>query len=78
MSKPSFTPNWIEEPPKKGSYRSIFKWGAPETYKHPNPRFYALLKEAFQMTDAVLLFKIEVFSFTAHDLFGLVRVSFHK
>lgn len=52
MSKQSFHPDWIEEPPKKRSYRSVFKWGAPEAYKHPNQRFFDLLKEVFQMTDA--------------------------
>ncbi|ETR74637.1 MAG: alkyldihydroxyacetonephosphate synthase [Candidatus Magnetoglobus multicellularis str. Araruama] len=37
--------------PKKGSFRSIFKWGAPNRFKHPNKRLYAMLKEVFQLTD---------------------------
>ncbi|MEJ2718840.1 MAG: FAD-binding oxidoreductase [Deltaproteobacteria bacterium] len=46
-----FYPQWIEEPPRKGSYRSIFKWGAPDVFKHPNRRLYATLKEKLHLTD---------------------------
>ncbi|MGB5220112.1 MAG: FAD-binding oxidoreductase, partial [Polyangiales bacterium] len=34
------------------SYRSAFKWGAPDGFKHPNPRLYALMKETFSLDDA--------------------------
>ena len=47
-----YYPQWTEEPPKMGTYRSIFKWGAPDRFKHPNRRLYEMLKERFQMTDA--------------------------
>jgi alkyldihydroxyacetonephosphate synthase len=47
----SFQPDWIEEAPKKGSYRSIFKWGDPVTFKHPNSKLYKVLKETFHMND---------------------------
>ncbi len=46
-----FIPDWLEEPPRQGSFRSIFKWGAPSVYKHPNRRLYRLMKETFNLTD---------------------------
>jgi len=49
--KGSFYPEWTEEPPEAGTYRSVFKWGAPEAFKHPNKRLYAMMKDVFQMTD---------------------------
>jgi len=42
-----FQPNWINEPPKKNSFRSIFKWGDPNEFKHPNERLYKLIKKTF-------------------------------
>ena len=45
-------PRWTSTPPKEGTYRSIFKWGAPDGFKHPNKRLYAMLKEKLQMSDA--------------------------
>jgi len=51
MSKTDFVPDWTESAPQKGTYRSIFKWGAPDGFKHPNPGLYALMKEIFQLTD---------------------------
>ncbi|HSA15736.1 MAG TPA: FAD-binding oxidoreductase [Spirochaetota bacterium] len=47
----SFVPRWREEAPKKGSYRSIFKWGDPKEFKHPNDKLYRELKAQFGMTD---------------------------
>ncbi len=47
-----FYPDWVNEPPNRGSYRSIFKWGAPDRFKHPNRRLYRMLKERFHLTDA--------------------------
>ena len=44
-------PAWIESPPPAGSYRSVFKWGNPAVFKHPNDRLYALMKDVFGMTD---------------------------
>ncbi len=46
-----FVPDWIEDPPEPGTYRSIFKWGDPGVFKHPNRRLYGLLKEALVLTD---------------------------
>jgi len=47
-----FNPDWTDKPPRQGTYRSIFKWGAPDGFKHPNQRLYDLIKKEFQMTDA--------------------------
>ncbi len=47
----TFQPDWTEKAPEKGSYRSIFKWGSPDEFKHPNSAWYAMLKEEFKMTD---------------------------
>ena len=49
--KDSFTPQWFEGALPARSYRSAFKWGAPEAYKHPNPRLYALMKDTFGLDD---------------------------
>ncbi len=38
-------PRWIETPPPPGSYRAIFKWGDPHTFKHPNAGLIRLLQE---------------------------------
>ncbi len=50
-NKEQFTPNWFEEMPPEESYRSIFKWGDPKEFKHPNHRLYELMKKTFNMTD---------------------------
>lgn len=54
-----FEPSWTETQPPKGSYRSIFKWGAPERFKHPNARLYNMLKEVFGMTDNDFVKKVK-------------------
>jgi alkyldihydroxyacetonephosphate synthase len=46
-----FKPDWTDQPPPPGSFRSIFKWGAPDGFKHPNARLFALLKKELQLTD---------------------------
>ena len=50
--KDAFTPDWFEGTLPARSYRSAFKWGAPDGFKHPNPRLYALMKEIFGLEDA--------------------------
>ncbi len=47
-----FTPPWTESPPPPRSFRSLFKWGSPTEYKHPNRHLYAMMKKKFGMTDA--------------------------
>jgi len=43
--------NWINKAPRKGSFRSIFKYGDPKGFKHPNNRLVKELKEKFNMTN---------------------------
>jgi alkyldihydroxyacetonephosphate synthase len=47
-----FYPRWTHEPPDPASYRSIFKWGQPDRFKHPNARLYDLLKQTLGLSDA--------------------------
>ena len=47
----AFIPAWSDEAPEAESYRSIFKWGAPDRFKHPNHRLYDMIKNKFNLTD---------------------------
>jgi alkyldihydroxyacetonephosphate synthase len=69
MAKPykGFRPNWIEETPPAGSYRSILKWGDPNYHKIPKEGMFKLLKERFGMTDA---------DFSAYKELGNGQVSY--
>ncbi len=49
--KTDFSPEWTSVAPEPGTFRSIFKWGAPDAFKHPNKRLYTMLKERLGMTD---------------------------
>lgn len=46
-----FKPDWREQAPLPESYRSIFKWGDPMGFKHPNEKLYRQMKEVFELTD---------------------------
>lgn len=46
-----FEPKWVLTPAPEESYRSIFRWGAPEFFKYPKESLYKLMKETFKMTD---------------------------
>lgn len=48
----AFQPDWCETPPPAGSWRSLFKWGDPGVFKHPNRGLYRMMKEVFGLTDA--------------------------
>lgn len=37
-------PAWLKQPPPAGSYRSIFKWGAPDRFHHPKPALLDYLR----------------------------------
>ncbi len=41
----AFIPAWSDEAPGAESYRSIFKWGAPGRFKHPNHRLYDMMRK---------------------------------
>jgi len=53
MSKPykGFRPDWYEQVAPSDSYRSIFKWGAPDYFKTPKESLFKMVKEAFHMSD---------------------------
>ncbi|HKL73262.1 MAG TPA: FAD-binding oxidoreductase [Clostridia bacterium] len=53
MSKPykGFKPDWYEKVAPADSYRSIYKWGAPDFFKTPKESLFNMMKEAFHMTD---------------------------
>ncbi len=70
MSKDNneFYPDWYEEAPPEGSYRSILKWGDPKEFKHPNKKLYALMKKTFNMTDE---------DFKVKQKMGLEKVDFN-
>jgi alkyldihydroxyacetonephosphate synthase len=67
--KNQFYPDWYEEAPAEGSYRSILKWGDPKEFKHPNKKLYALMKKTFNMTDD---------DFAKKQKMGLEKVSYKK
>ncbi|MBN1438024.1 MAG: FAD-binding oxidoreductase [Anaerolineales bacterium] len=52
MTEGDVSPAWIEKPPPSRSYRSLFKWGDPAGYRHPNRGMLAVLKETLGMDDA--------------------------
>ena len=45
-----FQPDWREDVPAEGSYRSIFKYD-PTKFKHPNAAWYEMFKKEFGMSD---------------------------
>lgn len=63
-----FQPKWWEEAPPQGTYRSIFKWGDPNKFKHPNKRLYKLMRDEFGMTDQ---------DFETPQKLGLEKVEFN-
>lgn len=44
-----FVPNWHEEAAVPGTYRSLFKWGDPAEFKHPNSGLVKLMMETFDL-----------------------------
>ncbi|MCL1833500.1 MAG: FAD-binding oxidoreductase [Leptospirales bacterium] len=55
MKKKSIEPVWRETPPIEKSYRSIFKWGAADGYKHPNHKLLDEIKNVFNLDDSYFL-----------------------
>jgi FAD/FMN-containing dehydrogenases len=49
MSK-KVIPAWYEDRVPEGTYRSIFKWGAPDQFKHPNSGLVRLMLDTFKMS----------------------------
>ena len=49
--KNTFQPDWRNTPPQPKSFRSIFKYGDPKGFKHPNQRLLEELKSTFDLTN---------------------------
>jgi len=47
-----FIPDWTEQPPRPGTFRSIFKYGDHNSFKHPSNAWYEMMKQDFGLTDA--------------------------
>ena len=52
--KEKFVPAWYEDPAPAGSWRSIFKWGDPAAYKHPNSGLTQLIMDRYGLTKETL------------------------
>ena len=53
MSKSKqFRPDWTEKSPVPGTFRSIFKYGDPQHFKHPSDAWYKMMKQDFHLSDA--------------------------
>ncbi|HUN55261.1 MAG TPA: FAD-binding oxidoreductase [Smithella sp.] len=52
MASKKFQPDWTEKAPVSGTYRSIFKYGDPQHFKHPSAAWYAMMKQDFHLNDA--------------------------
>ena len=48
----NFIPDWMDTAPLAKSFRSIFKYGDPNGFKHPNDRMYQEVKDLLGLTDA--------------------------
>jgi alkyldihydroxyacetonephosphate synthase len=48
-------PQWYEGPVPSDSFRSFFKWGQHDTYKHPNAGLVKLIKDWMGFTDQELI-----------------------
>jgi alkyldihydroxyacetonephosphate synthase len=52
MSKSQrFQPPWLEKVASPRSYRSLYKWGEADGFKHPNSGMYQMIKEVFDLSD---------------------------
>lgn len=51
MKSKKFRPDWTEKPPVPGTYRSIFKYGNPQQFKHPSDAWYKMIKQDFHLSD---------------------------
>ncbi|MCP4022141.1 MAG: FAD-binding oxidoreductase [Desulfobacteraceae bacterium] len=43
---------WMDKVPEKGSFRSIFKWGKGDEFKHPSQGFLQVIKQELNLTDS--------------------------
>lgn len=45
-------PAWDNRAPKPGTFRSIFKWGDPNEFKHPSEQLFDLIREQFELPES--------------------------
>ncbi|OGR23661.1 MAG: oxidoreductase [Desulfobacterales bacterium RIFOXYA12_FULL_46_15] len=50
-NKHQWSPPWVEKVPEPGTFRSIFKWGAGDTFKHPNPGFLQIIAKELGLVE---------------------------
>lgn len=50
MADKKLSPDWVNSAPPPDSYRSIFKLGKPDEFKHPSAAMMEMLKSEFWMT----------------------------
>lgn len=51
MTLKNFRPEWTEKAPDPGTYRSIFKYGDPQHFKHPSDAWCKMMKEEFHLKE---------------------------
>jgi len=51
FGKKRFRPDWTETAPPEKSYRSIFKLGKQDEFKHPSDAWYDMVKKEFGLSD---------------------------
>ena len=44
-------PPFVEDQPEDLSFRSIFKWGAPDRFKNPSDGFLQVIKHGLSLSD---------------------------
>lgn len=54
ISKKKVIPNWYKEPTPPHTWRSLFKWGDPAGFKHPNSGLVRLVMDTFGLTEEEL------------------------
>lgn len=69
MTSKEFHPDWTEKSPAEGTYRSIFKYGDPQHFKHPSDAWYRMMKQDFHLNDK---------DFVAKGREGLEKVSLNR
>ena len=52
-----FRPDWTEQAPTPGTFRSIAKYGDPHHFKHPSDAWVKMMKQELHMSDADFLHK---------------------
>ena len=61
MSKVKFNPDWTDRAAAPGSYRSIFKLGKPDEFKHPRAELVEVFQAEFGMSEQDLSVALEPF-----------------